>query len=580
MEQLEFSERRLVPFRKARAAAVREYVGRYYGGNDDGKQRPLNLIHQATSVLIPHLVSPKTRFKVRPKNNIALALESEALGMRLNLLAEEIRLAYMFRRAVMDAVLGPHAICKVGIRAGYDAVKINGRQFNLGQPYASLVDLDDWAIDPAARLYDERYWEANRYRVPRQVALDSGIFDAQEIERLPSIHSRMQLGDVEQLGYGGENLRERFDMLDLIELWDVVLYDDDVSYCVTLPGDQQAGVRDYLRVDEHQGPEKGPYHRLTFQEVPNNAMGMPLVAVWQDLAQTLNSVAAKVLRQAANSKNVLAYSRAHHEEAMSVIDAPDMGSVAVDDVNQLKMLPINGIMPDLTGFLGVGMNWWNAQSGQSMQLAGQADGDTATEIQAEQANLSVRVRDLQALNGDFQEMVGRGLGFWLDTDPLMKFQGIRRLPGGEQFEVRFDAATKEGEWHERTYAIEPFNLHASDPQVRAKRIVELFGTVVPALLQAHATTGGMLDFPTALRVVGRELDMTELDEISRDPITQAINMQLSQGAQPGMGQVAGQTSQLGPGGRMQLQPSQGPGAGAGAMSVIQSQAQPTAARVA
>ena len=45
-EAIEQGYRRMDPFRDQRQSALREYVGRWYG-NDDSRERPLNLVNHA-----------------------------------------------------------------------------------------------------------------------------------------------------------------------------------------------------------------------------------------------------------------------------------------------------------------------------------------------------------------------------------------------------------------------------------------------------------------------------------------------------------------------------------------------------
>jgi len=554
----DMGNKRMKPFRDGRRDAIQEYVGRWYGQSDE-KHRPLNLVNQAVSVLIPHLVAPKPEYTHIP-NFAGIAPQSLVLSVLLNRLTAEIDLAMTFRRCVINAILGPRAIMKIGQRAGSDMVKIQGRLYNKGQPYATDIDLDDYTPDPTARNDNELYWEGHHYRLPRQVALASGIFNNADIERLPRVSERapgFDLG-VESLSTRALAIGSRFEAIDIIELWDGVIYDEDKSWSVTLPGHPGYVSNRYLLEEEHQGPERGPYRHLWFHDVPNNLMGLPPVAIWRDLAEALNLVAAKIMDQAANAKNVFAYSRDSADDAMSVRDAADMEAIAVDNVKEMQQFQVGGVVADLHTFLGTGMGWWNMQSGQVGTLGGEIDQKLATGIQAEQANAGVRLRDLQSTNNIFMENVGNDLTWILATDPLMQASVPYRIPGGEYIEVQYDAAAREGDALDFGVKLEVHNAIASDPMVRARRVVELMTNAVPALLTAHMTTGGLLDFPSALRLIGRELDIRELDQIVKDPQLAQMNQALFGQVPPGQGQPVGQSAAQ-PTGRFGVGTQGGPG---------------------
>ena len=68
---------------------------------------------------------------------------------------------------------------------------------------------------------------ANRYRICKEYALDSGIYDPDAINRLVSMQNSGQStadSKVETLSVGGDN---RFEGTDLIELWDVAMREEN-----------------------------------------------------------------------------------------------------------------------------------------------------------------------------------------------------------------------------------------------------------------------------------------------------------------------------------------------------------------
>lgn len=539
-ENIQEGQDKLEPFRDARKKALREYVGRHYGNNGD-EVRPLNLVNHAISVLLPNLCPSRLEYRVRPRR-LALSFEAEMLGTALTHYAREIDLIETIRKAVIDAILSPIGIIKCGLRVGDEVVKINDRYVNIGEFYCQRVDLDDWVVDPTARDWREVYWEANKVRVPRIMALESGLFPSEIIERLPNIGQDISAKEkVEELGDPDSKPGYKYDMLDIIELLDVTLFEHDGAiWNVVLPAQEDFGT-DYLSVREWQGPERGPYEHIGFQYVPNNLLPAPLSGIWKDLAEALNDVATKMMRNAARAKTIFAYAHSAEDEAERAREAPDGEFIAVDDPTQINSVEMGGIHHAYVPFLDVGMQWWNMMSGNITMLAGstQTGADTATEFQGLQANMGVRIKDMIARCDDFKRRIGEHILWEIVHDPLVRKPLPVRMPGGETIEVVYDAESREGDFWDFSLEVQPTVPVNLDPQVRARRLVEVFAQI-PQWAQTEAITQGRFNFSKMVHAVAREFDMPELEEVTMDPAIAMMNEQMfAQMPQPAMGQPAG-----------------------------------------
>lgn len=569
LEADEASDLRLDPFRKLRANLLRKYAGRHYGGNSGGiASEVINLIHHTVTTYVCYLLPDELQFLVRPNGRQSLYAASVLHTEQLKRLAREIDLVETLYDLMIDALLGPHAILRTGLRAGDKLVKVQGRLYNAGQFFAQYIDFDDWGVDPMARTRAEAYWERVRYRIPRVVALESGIFNQEEILRLPAIDA----GDVTQemseaISQQPSGIDERFGLTEIIELSDFVIYESDgASYEVTLPGNKQHVGNEYLYLEEYQGPERGPFEWLSFGRLPNNVPGLGPIVVWQDIADAMNEVGAKMLRNAAHAKTIFAYNRGAADDAKELREASDMSAVGVDSVDALMKLDLGGVHSGAGAFLQQAMGLFNLISGNVNLLGGSPEdlsSDTLGEAQMLQTGASMRVKFMEGRRDRFLRLVAGRMLWEIRNDPLRHEVLPYRISGTESIEVAYSPQTKEGDDMDFGVDVVPFVPQNMDPNVRARRLMELYAKVIPALLQTWLNSMGAFNPVIALRQIGQEMGLPELSDVMQDAESMMIREMIQQkammeaqampgqpmGPTPGLGAGAGTRAMLGsPGG--------------------------------
>ncbi len=542
--------KRLKWAREAGAKATRAYVGRHYGENPDevqqAQQNVANLIQQSVTILIPNLVAQNNKHRVTSPL-IQLQGEARKVEIALNQMDRQLGLADIFERCTTSAILKGPGIVKIGIRAGPDVVKVEERYVNKGQVYVSDIDLDDYVLDAACRKREEAVIEGHRYRIPKAVALASGIFDNEELAKVPTLDKLAGNRDGKRAEAIGGNQGDRFDDRDLIELWDIAVYQDDSTYIVTLAAGDTSDAGAMLGNSpivlmepyEFNGPERGPYEMLGFGHVPNNPMPFVPVDAWRDLHVAMAKVANKMVRQLLRTKKVMTYEPSAADDALVLLTASDGESVGVKNPDGVKMQDMGGVPPELYEGVGWMMGQFNNASGNLQMVGGQRDiGKTATAASIMQGNSSVRIQWMQAKCRNFAKRIDEQVGHLLVTDPLIHLPMIDRLDNGMQAEVVYSAQTRKGKPTDFEYDVEPFNPASMDPEARAARLVQLFQSL-PAfapLIQA----GIPLD--KILSVLGREMGVDGLDELVPTPGMVMQNMQdygvLPEGG-PGMQQGPG-----------------------------------------
>ena len=84
----------------------------------------------------------------------------------------------------------------------------------------------------------------------------------------------------------------------------------------------------------------------------------------------MNSLIRKMRQQAEREKNILAYSGEATEDAERLANAPDGGTCRVDDVGNLKSIPMGGTNPENYQWVEYLESQFSIQGGNLYQLGG------------------------------------------------------------------------------------------------------------------------------------------------------------------------------------------------------------------
>lgn len=535
-DAVDASEKRLRPLRQARTQAIRHYAK----GADAKQKTIINLVHRTARTQAAHLAAGNPKHDARtPRREYRPAALLQQLA--LDHLGEELNRQRISRELLKDGLFGPCMVARVGVRAGNELLTIDGRQYDPGLPYVRRVSLDNLIYDPGAKHDDEALFIGERYPVFLEQALANPNFKGKEdrIRRLRKL-SDGRLGDqkgqrADDLFHEGLSDRERFGLLEMVELMDIAVYDSGATYIVTIAADpNDAG--DPLHVYQWQGPERGPFVKDQFDDIPDQPFGVPPVEQAIAASTASNEVINRLLKQMARLKSIMAYQPTSRDEALQIARAEDGDTVKVNDVTAIKMLQMDGVTPGLQPFAGLLLQLWNEQTGNIQTLSGSAPQGvgSATEFAGVAAGAGVLIDDLRRVHERFETEISNRLAFFMRNDPLRRpLPLVHRLPGGELLEVQYTPEQREDEFGQITFKIKARSMTSdrTDPNLRQRRIVELVAGIAQ-VAQVAAVTGGVIDFAGTVRVMAREFGIEELDEVIGDPAYTALIQQLYGSVQP------------------------------------------------
>ncbi len=530
--------------RQVRAFIFNEFAGPWYSqffqnmdDRDDNTKRPVSLLKRLIDTYLPNVVGTEIHAKVAPKR-AGLSGNAKLREMILDHLAEVTGLARTHRLVVMDAILGGLGIYKVGVRAGTEVVKVAGEQYDIGQPYACRVDMDDFARDPNSRDPDEDSWRSVRYRVSKTFLLESGVFKSDIVENLPTLRGfTPNPGDAELISKGASSVVDTID--DLVELWDVIIYRGDKVLECTLPslGTSVGGKGFVMEPREYEGPERGPLIEMRLRELPNNAHPISMGGQLLDLHLGESALATKIMRRMLSRCRKVFAKKEEENEAL------ELGNNLDDEIIPGEW---NGKQADLGGIdegdlaaLKQVTEWGNNETANLQQSGGNTDPTikTATVGSILQGNAQVKLGDLRAVTTGPLKQVMRCFAWYVDQDPFFQKQFSMRVPGGDMIDVQYDQRSKKGNFADFDYDTQAISEEPTDPRQKRAEFAQ-FMQFSAAWLAAVQQTGGNLE--AAVRILSDRYDEPELDEVyPTQGGAQVAMAQQQQAMVPGQGGAVG-----------------------------------------
>jgi hypothetical protein len=537
-EAVAVADEKLRPYRRNRLMFLRQYAGPYFGhaGAGGSAAEPLNTIYSVVSVVLPHLVSCNPKAMIRTPF-AELRATADTFALAWNHVAAEIDLGRSLRTVVTDALFGA-GIMKTGLAPAAGADRSRGAatsggagenadgagyQHDPGEPFADPVDLDDYVIDPAARRREEAAFEGNRYRVPREYLLESGLFDRAEVEKLLAKSAsstatasggddfaRRADGRAEELWRGGSSQGQTGlpGMVELIDLW---LPREGVV--VTLAAGEPASAR-YLREAAWQGPRRGPYEMLGFHWVSGNVLPVPPVGLFYDLHVMINKLARKQARAADRQKDLVLFDDRASEEAQRLRDAFDGEMIGVQNVDRYRQVSFGGPHEETYAQLKFLFEQFGRVAGNVDLLGGLAPvSDTLGQDEMLFESASVRIEDMRSQVYECTKHVGGKLAWYLWNDPLVDLPLVRRGEGGREVLERFNDSTRRGEWLDYHFDVEPHSMTQDTPTRKYRRVLEWIQNVLLPTAPIAQAQGLKLDVERLAKLTGAMLNIEEAPQV-------------------------------------------------------------------
>lgn len=535
---VELSYKGLAPFRKMLRGLVAEYCGSGYG---DAGSRPrfetiVNYMNQAVDTYTMLLAANRPRVMLstdKPELQF-FAKQFEAVT---NATLAEIQIEETIRQWVIDAFfcLG---IVKVHMADAGEVMMENGFWMDPGRTFASNVSLDNFVFDSSATVWHHIRYAGDCYRVPFERLKDPVLYDQDEVKELgPNSKfkhmdedrlARMSRGDV-------TDADELVPMIDLGDFW-IVETDQIVTYPVDRDGDQLKLIGERpIAVDVWDGPEFGPYHTLSFNDVPENIMPTSPASQLDVLGRTANSLLRKARRQAMRQKQVTGYSPASAEDAKNFRQASDGEMIEMSNPKEVMTLTNGQVDGQNMALFNQFTQLHDRQAGNLSAMAGLGpSADTAKAESLIHGAASKKEAQMQYRVLDSVTKLCRDLGYmeWINKTRSRQLQ----IPvAGTDYTIDDQPWTpemREGDFFDYNFQVDAFSMAYQPPGQK----IQALDAVVTKMTQLHqllAQQGGTIDMQALVEEYADLLQLPRLRNIVKfmvpDPAMQ--QQQAQQGGQ-------------------------------------------------
>ena len=508
-QAINWSYKQLKPFRENDMKAMRQYVGIHYSDRGADKKVPFSLLELAISTYTQRLSGGKPRALFTTPHDV-LQPQKSKLQKGTNHLLGEIDFGATLAEAVQGGFFSL-GIIKIGL--DYLATEEwNGYLHDVMQPFADSVVLANWVHDMTATRWDKVQYEGDKYTIDLEDAKER--FDhGDKLLPIQDTEGHGEKGDdPKELSQGNAFNREYY--RDIGQVWDI--WDPRKNIIITLAAGENDACEESgeaLHIIDWNGPERGPYRKLSFNPVRGNVMPLPPVALWMDMNDLANGVMRKLERQAKRQKTVYGVRPGGEQDGTTTMDAGDGQMVKLMDPKNIANLSFPGIDPQQLAFLIQIKNMASWLWGNLDALGGLSpQADTLGQDRLLTASASQRLVKMQNTTLDFATEAISALAELLYAEPRITLPQTKSY-GSVSIPTYWTAEDREADFLQYNMKLEPYSLQYRSPSERLEIIRQsMMQMVMPFAAQMQAQ-GIFVDFEALFNIIGDYAGLDELKQI-------------------------------------------------------------------
>lgn len=508
---------------------VKEFAGPGYGGNA-GPDKPLNKMNQVIESYVMLTAATLPMVEITPKSGKAAYKGFARLWQdTTNNLAKEIKLEDTLLAAVQDAFF---CIGVVKIhRDSYRPLPIGDAMIDPGIPSASVVPIDDWVFDTAAKKWTQIKYCGDKYRVAFskiKEGAENGMYDPKVVAELKPTSKSSQEGDKQERISTGD-VTDDDELEPMIDLADIWVASTGKIYTCALADPNTFALKGLppLGSVQWKDPDNPPHHILRFSEVPHNILPVAPASHLDVLDRSINNVARKEIRRVQDQKENPVYTPSGEDAAKGIKNAGDNEWVRVNSVSDVGVIKSGGVDQNMHMMLLALNEFFNEMAGNLPALAGL--GQSADTLGQEQliANASNRkVGSLQSKVSAFAAGIYRSLGFMLWEDEILEMSSEVEV-GGYVAADSWKPYEREGNFLDYNFDINVYKDAYAPPAARAQLLMTVMQNIFIPMQEAMAAQGGQLNFATLAERLSRMLnvpleDIIQFTAVSDDEETPAL----------------------------------------------------------
>ena len=496
-EQLKFP-------RQKRVEAVKLFTGFHYMEGGLPKRVPVNMLALAVTIYIRLLAAraPRAMFSTRVVSQKPTAANME---LAINMIPEEIKLGDTLQRMVLEALFSPWGIVKCGLHTVGQALG-----HNYGEPFVDNVTFDDYFIDMNAKHRDKIDYEGNDYWLDYEEVMESDWADKKSLRDL-------QPDDYTSRGIDGEDRaestghRESSEVLaDKLWIRDVWLPKEELIVTYGIKSNR------VFNIIDHKEPDRGPYYKLGFTDVPGNLLPLPPVGLWRDLHELGNSLFRKLDNQAKGAKSVMAFPGGNQEGANAFKAAKDQDGITYPAGGKPEVISTPGVDQKTLAFQMHVQQLSSYVAGNLDSLGGlSVQTSTVGQDKLISEAAGAQLRDMSSKTVSVVRDIFKALAYYEWTDPIKRRLLEKPIPGGVDatIPVEFSKKSKQGKFSSYDLDIDPFSGQDDSPTLRLQKLMTFVERLVLPLSPLIQQVGGNIDVQEILRQAAKYADMPDASEL-------------------------------------------------------------------
>jgi hypothetical protein len=518
----EESMRELDLFRQKEAVYYRQYVGHHYPADPAGEVVAYNLIDLVVTTYQTVLAANNPRVLVSSNAN-ALKARAKNVEIAINHILKEIEFQQVLGRAVTGAFFSM-GILKVGNDLNPKRSLIGFRR-ETGQPFVQDVLFRNWVHDTRSRRRDDcRFFGDEREEYIDYMREAGDIFDPEVVEAMAEQdEAENAFGDGVyspiRRPYGGDVFMPRGRVCDVWIPTERVV--------VGLPGRIDLQVDKPLYIIDWKGPEHGPYHPITFSDVPGQAMPRPPAALWLDIHNSVNLLFNKTIEQAKRAKMIYPYFGPRgYRDMMRIMEGADGQTVRLNDPNSvMQPIKIPGADAETTQMIDKLIASFSYFGGNVNIVGGlSAQSPTLGQDQMLRQGANDRMGMMQNRVTDVVRRVERDLGHYLSNNPLINLPLSKPIGAtGLSLDFRFNNDVQQGDEFDLNYDVVPFSMANMTPALKSQALLNVLREMAPYMqpMQAQGITLNFMELWSMLAGFNNVPEITDLAIVSGEQPSQA-----------------------------------------------------------
>jgi hypothetical protein len=319
------------------------------------------------------------------------------------------------------------------------------------------------------------------------------------------------------LQLGGESIgNEQY--MPMIELWDIWLPYENIIVTMQADGHTAGFVNSKpLHIIDWNGPEVGPYHLLSYIDVPGNVMPLSPAGLLVDLHDLVNRLFRKLGRQSERQKTITVVAGGAEEDGRRIVSANDGDTILSDRPEATREMKFGGVdnaslafmiqLKDLFSYLGGNLD----SLGGLAPTARSGKHDTLLRQSA-----SVRIEDMQARTTLAVTKVIESAADYIFYDPIPPDRVYRTIPDTDlSVPVEFNPEIREGDLLDYNIEIAPYSMQSRSPAERLASINEAMTQIIIPMAAQLQQRGVITDMEKYMEFVAKYTHTSEIAEILR-----------------------------------------------------------------